>query len=118
MKKETDKHKTFMFSITDTTVFVGSIFCIKILIRHCVRFVSVFRQYYESLECYKTHTAACPDIIGSMKPVIDNRKSQVGKECKNYEVEMLKKYTTTTTTAAPEKPKTSKLNDILMFTGL
>ena len=73
----------------------------------------VFRQYYDSLECYKTHTTACPDIIASMKPVIDNRKSQVGKECRSYEAEMLQKYKTTTTTTTTKKPNTSRLNDSL-----
>ena len=80
-----------MFITTDTTAFAGNHSLPKILIRHCTRFVSVFRQYYESLECYKTHTAACPDIIGSMKPVIDNRKNQVGKECKNLRGRNVKK---------------------------
>ena len=108
--KQIDKHKDIYVQHYRYHCFCWEYSLRKVLIRHWIRLVSVFRQYYESLECYKTHTAACPDIIASMKPVIENRKNQVGKECKTYEVEMLKKYTTTTTTVAPEKPKTSRLN--------
>ena len=50
-----------------------------------------------------------------MKPVIDNRKSQVGKECRSYEAEMLQKYTTTTTTTTTKKPNTSRLSDSQSF---
>ena len=61
----------------------------------------ICRKYFDSLQCYKEHVMECPDLIGYHKPIILNRKKNVGSNCKNLEAQIMEKYTTTTTTPVP-----------------